>query len=722
MTIQSQGYQQVFRGNSSATTFSFSFTVLDVSTLSVTYTDTNGNAQVISPSLYTVVLNAQGAGGLLTYPLTGSPIASGTTLLIQRLLPLTQTTSLGNQGSLWPVATEGALDNLEMQIQQVAGGSASGGLAVLFPPVDVNPTNTLPPAAARALKYFAFDAAGNPAMLTSSGATLVLLNVKDFGAQGNGSADDYVAITAAITAAAAAGSGVYFPPGNYKHGTQLTLKSGVVLWAPAGVTLTYSGDVSKAQITSPTTGCLLEAGIVGMDLNSGAAAKTVEVYSAWRCVFRDITFETNSATAICLDYLCNSSGSTNPDGNYNSVFNYTENLLQTGTCGTFRRYMGNTVSAPSQVVTLNTDHHGHALGVCVRGYDFAQYCDSNRRTGMHRVELIADNAVGEIQNSAVFVTINHAVYANTFEYFAVDTFTGFIGRIGLVWNESKYCGGGIYYNSPVAEGGSYSLLPNCHSYDFLLVQDEDNGDGKTNVMRRITNASIKSTGGAASADLDIGTDFGSTKDLRLFGGGYMQARVRHDIAAVNWLDFFGAVTGTPPVIQAEGSDANVGITMWSKGTSPLVLGTNQGIGGKNLGLSITHVNNAVNYIELQENISGSAPVLRGAGSDVNVNLALQSKGTGSLLLGTNSTTNQARVLHTDGATNTVDLTGSNGGNPKVSASGGNLELASALTLSSQTVGTTVGAAGAATALPALPLGYITVPINGTTVKIPYYNP
>jgi hypothetical protein len=38
-----------------------------------------------------------------------------------------------------------------------------------------------------------------------------------------------------------------------------------------------------------------------------------------------------------------------------------------------------------------------------------------------------------------------------------------------------------------------------------------------------------------------------------------------------------------------------------------------------------------------------------------------------------------------------------------------------------TVATTVGAAGAATALPANPLGYLIANVAGTAVKIPYYN-
>lgn len=40
-----------------------------------------------------------------------------------------------------------------------------------------------------------------------------------------------------------------------------------------------------------------------------------------------------------------------------------------------------------------------------------------------------------------------------------------------------------------------------------------------------------------------------------------------------------------------------------------------------------------------------------------------------------------------------------------------------------TTATTIGAAGAASALPAQPLGYMNITLsNGTAVKVPYYNP
>jgi len=86
------------------------------------------------------------------------------------------------------------------------------------------------------------------------------------------------------------------------------------------------------------------------------------------------------------------------------------------------------------------------------------------------------------------------------------------------------------------------------------------------------------------------------------------------------------------------------------------------------------------------------------------------------------------IITAGDATNGVSLTaGSNGtlilqsglAGAKVNA----LVLAAtgALSLAGQAVGTTVGAAGAASALPANPLGYLTLVVNGTTVRLPYYN-
>lgn len=126
MTISTSASQIIVAGNNSTTAFNFSFIGDAASDIFVSYMDASGNLTPLTSSQYSITLtpatNNQlwGIGGVVTYPLTGSPIATGTYLFIQRVLPLTQLISTQNQGNVYPRVTEQALDILEMQIQQVA--------------------------------------------------------------------------------------------------------------------------------------------------------------------------------------------------------------------------------------------------------------------------------------------------------------------------------------------------------------------------------------------------------------------------------------------------------------------------------------------------------------------------------------------------------------------------------------------------------------------------
>ena len=127
MTISTTASSVICLGNSATVSFSFPFIGVASSDISVLYTDTTGATSVLSPSSYTLTLNPAGVGqlwgigGSVTYPLAGSPIATGTYLTISRTLPLTQSTSMSNQGNFYPQVTEIALDTLCMEIQQVSG-------------------------------------------------------------------------------------------------------------------------------------------------------------------------------------------------------------------------------------------------------------------------------------------------------------------------------------------------------------------------------------------------------------------------------------------------------------------------------------------------------------------------------------------------------------------------------------------------------------------------
>jgi hypothetical protein len=92
-------------------------------------------------------------------------------------------------------------------------------------------------------------------------------------------------------------------------------------------------------------------------------------------------------------------------------------------------------------------------------------------------------------------------------------------------------------------------------------------------------------------------------------------------------------------------------------------------------MRVVRTTSQVNRVEAVGAVTGSGPIVRANGSDTNVDLLLQPRGTGQI----------------------------------------------GLTLDASLLVTTVGAAGAANALPANPVGYLRVKLNGTTRKIPYYN-
>ncbi len=127
MTIPTQQASEIFLGNGVTNTFDFTFVGESSDNISVIYIDEDGATTTLSPVEYTIFLNPAsvgslwGIGGTVTYPISGDPIANGTSLTVTRTLPLTQLTSISNQGNFAPTVIERAMDQLEMQIQQVSG-------------------------------------------------------------------------------------------------------------------------------------------------------------------------------------------------------------------------------------------------------------------------------------------------------------------------------------------------------------------------------------------------------------------------------------------------------------------------------------------------------------------------------------------------------------------------------------------------------------------------
>ncbi|MEH3125573.1 hypothetical protein [Agrobacterium cavarae] len=107
-----------FFGNGSVKTFPYAFKILDEKHIRVVFISTLGDVSDLSLANgdYTVTGVGNEAGGNVV---KATPLLTGQTLTIVRRLPLTQDTSLENQGAYYPEVVEQRFDLLTMQIQSV---------------------------------------------------------------------------------------------------------------------------------------------------------------------------------------------------------------------------------------------------------------------------------------------------------------------------------------------------------------------------------------------------------------------------------------------------------------------------------------------------------------------------------------------------------------------------------------------------------------------------
>lgn len=111
-----------FTGNGTATSWPFSFKVFTTADIQVILNASGIESTLVLDSDYSVTLNpdqVNAPGGTITYPLSGSPITSDSTVSIIGAVEYDQPTDLPAGGNFSPAALESALDYLSIQIQQL---------------------------------------------------------------------------------------------------------------------------------------------------------------------------------------------------------------------------------------------------------------------------------------------------------------------------------------------------------------------------------------------------------------------------------------------------------------------------------------------------------------------------------------------------------------------------------------------------------------------------
>ena len=123
MTLSATSRLAALQGDDAQTSFPFAFKIFAESDIKVVVSSSAAAEQVLTLNVdYTVTLNENqetSPGGLITYPIEGTALPSGSTLSIIGDLPYDQPLDIPPGGNFSPIAFENELDRILMQIQQL---------------------------------------------------------------------------------------------------------------------------------------------------------------------------------------------------------------------------------------------------------------------------------------------------------------------------------------------------------------------------------------------------------------------------------------------------------------------------------------------------------------------------------------------------------------------------------------------------------------------------
>ena len=213
-----------------------------------------------------------------------------------------------------------------------------------------------------------------------------------------------------------------------------------------------------------------------------------------------------------------------------------------------------------------------------------------------------------------------------------------------------------------------------------------------------------------------------TAGLAVTSGGGDQVKFTDTASANRQLTLTGSNGGNPTIGTTAGSVAIAASTTITSGSLTIATNTNPTLnfgtsgasdgffagaantsrflfthGGAN-SLVLTGAASAVNYFSIVNSGTGSGPTMAAAGTDTDIGVSFSSKGSGAIGWYTNAFSQlEVQFLHTVGSNRWLTFTGSNGGNPTISTSAGNLAVTPTL----------VGSAGIQSVSPTAGIGYAT---------------
>lgn len=283
MTISSETRKAgPFAGNGVTTIFPFTFKVFAKTDIKADIVAPNGTAiTLVLDSDYSVALNTDqnsNPGGTITYPISGTPMQAGYSLVGLGDIPYLQPTDITNLGGFYPQVIEDALDRATIEIQQIA---EIAGRAIVVGEAE-SASLTLPTAGVRAGGILAFDSSGNVEVLpitASVGAGDLRDEIGSDGKVGFAAGADFTpGTTTQFVLSRSPGSkgnlSLYFDAA-YQGGDQIASIVGNLLTltspVPVGVQRVYVRTGTTLSISTPANG----------SVGAAQLASTIEFPGTW---------------------------------------------------------------------------------------------------------------------------------------------------------------------------------------------------------------------------------------------------------------------------------------------------------------------------------------------------------------------------------------------------------------------------------------------------------
>ena len=380
---------------------------------------------------------------------------------------------------------------------------------------------------------------------------------------------------------------------------------------------------------------------------ASGSATAIKLSSFQQCLFRNLLFR-GFSTGRLLD-VQGAVAAVDPNApiqSSNVIFNRFDVWRCMDACANPIRLKGaygttptptpaNSANAPIHVITKNVYNDLQFFNVTGTAVNIVGACDSERFYGLD-IYLTANNAVAlNLASDPVFTGNN---YCNS--HWIELTFAAAAGLNPMTLLKSTGWSFGCHISvehdqNPAQAGFTLFDIPNWQSYEingkclttYHNAQDlTDISEGRFYLAGGRNLAQTPAY--AFREDFDSGLYLFGVGVPAIAGAGFPVMSFSGQASAANYIAALNSAASGAPGFYAQGSDANVSLILQGKGTSGPLLSDGS---GKSI-LSSSGVASAVNFVAALNAAAGGAPGFYAQGTDTNVALILQGKGMSGPLL------------------------------------------------------------------------------------------